>query len=99
MEATRAVNQAIGRVIRHRNDYGAIVLLDTRFNNTRIKNQMSKWLRNNIELVTNFGDIMKDLKTFFKNANTNVSSKYNYKCQRRIALHNMVEQNCLTYIV
>jgi regulator of telomere elongation helicase 1 len=28
--ATRAVNQAVGRVIRHRNDYGAIILCDER---------------------------------------------------------------------
>ena len=29
--AMRAVNQALGRVIRHRNDHGAVVLLDERF--------------------------------------------------------------------
>ena len=28
--AMRAVNQALGRVIRHRNDHGAVVLLDER---------------------------------------------------------------------
>lgn len=30
-QASRAVNQAIGRVIRHRHDYGAIILCDERF--------------------------------------------------------------------
>ena len=30
-QATRAVNQAIGRVIRHTDDYGAIILCDKRF--------------------------------------------------------------------
>lgn len=30
-EAMRAVNQAVGRVIRHRNDYGAIILADERY--------------------------------------------------------------------
>lgn len=30
-QASRAVNQAVGRVIRHRNDYGAIILCDERF--------------------------------------------------------------------
>ena len=30
-QATRAVNQAIGRVIRHVQDYGQIVLVDERF--------------------------------------------------------------------
>ena len=30
-QATRAVNQAMGRVIRHQHDYGAIILADERF--------------------------------------------------------------------
>ena len=29
-QASRAVNQAVGRVIRHRMDYGAIILCDER---------------------------------------------------------------------
>lgn len=72
LEATRAVNQAIGRVIRHRNDYGAILLLDTRFNNLRVKDQMSKWLRGHIKVSNNFGEVMKDVRMFFKNAEMKV---------------------------
>lgn len=30
-QALRAVNQAVGRVIRHQHDYGAIILCDERF--------------------------------------------------------------------
>ncbi|XP_018572046.1 regulator of telomere elongation helicase 1 homolog isoform X2 [Anoplophora glabripennis] len=71
LEATRTVNQAIGRVIRHRNDYGAIILLDARFNNFKIKNQISRWLRDNIKVINNFGEIMRDLKAFFKIAELN----------------------------
>ena len=43
-QAHRAVNQAIGRVIRHRHDYGAILLLDHRFAEVRNKDGLSKWL-------------------------------------------------------
>lgn len=39
----RALNQAIGRCIRHKNDYGAIVLLDCRFHNPATHRQLSRW--------------------------------------------------------
>ncbi|XP_056648958.1 regulator of telomere elongation helicase 1 homolog [Diorhabda sublineata] len=68
LEATRAVNQAIGRVIRHKDDYGAILLLDSRFNNPVLKNHMSLWIRNSIKVSRNFGELMKDLRSFFKAA-------------------------------
>ncbi|KAF5271187.1 hypothetical protein FQR65_LT05331 [Abscondita terminalis] len=68
MDATRAVNQAIGRVIRHQYDYGAIILLDSRFGAFRIRSQMSRWLRDHVKHIKNFGEIIKDLKVFFRNA-------------------------------
>jgi hypothetical protein len=43
-QAHRAVNQAIGRVIRHRHDYGAVLLLDHRFAEVRNKDGLSQWL-------------------------------------------------------
>lgn len=75
LEATRAVNQAIGRVIRHRNDYGAILLLDSRFNSPRIKGQMSLWLRDMIMPVNKFGEAIRELKGFFREAEQNVCYK------------------------
>ncbi|KAG5877171.1 hypothetical protein JTB14_032123 [Gonioctena quinquepunctata] len=74
LEASRAVNQAIGRVIRHKDDYGAILLLDSRFNNPKVKSQMSLWLRNRIRVVGNFGELMKDLRMFFKKAEADFGS-------------------------
>ena len=41
----RAVNQAMGRVIRHRWDYGAIILADGRFAQPSTTRQLSKWLQ------------------------------------------------------
>jgi regulator of telomere elongation helicase 1 len=43
-QAHRAVNQALGRVIRHRHDYGAVLLLDHRFAEVRNTDGLSKWL-------------------------------------------------------
>jgi Rad3-related DNA helicase len=36
-EAMRTVNQAIGRIIRHSDDFGAIYLVDERYNEYRIQ--------------------------------------------------------------
>ncbi|XP_020278263.1 regulator of telomere elongation helicase 1 homolog isoform X2 [Pseudomyrmex gracilis] len=68
LEASRAVNQAIGRIIRHKDDYGAVILCDCRFENPNFKKQLSSWLRPYIKKFTNFGMITKELREFFKNA-------------------------------
>lgn len=70
LEATRAVNQAIGRVIRHQHDYGAILLCDSRFNNPRLKCQLSAWLRDHINVSNKFGETVSEICRFFKNALT-----------------------------
>lgn len=44
-QAHRAVNQAIGRVIRHKNDYGSVLFLDHRFAEDKNRDGLSKWLR------------------------------------------------------
>ncbi|KAG5343499.1 RTEL1 helicase, partial [Acromyrmex charruanus] len=68
LEASRAVNQAIGRIIRHKSDYGAVILCDCRFENPNFKKQLSAWLRPYIKKFTNFGMITKELREFFRNA-------------------------------
>ncbi|KAL7548168.1 hypothetical protein ACHAWF_011466, partial [Thalassiosira exigua] len=64
-QAHRAVNQAIGRVIRHRHDFGAVLLLDHRFAEVRNKNGLSKWLRPHL-LNESFGLSNRGLINFFK---------------------------------
>ncbi|AEO60289.1 hypothetical protein MYCTH_2309404 [Thermothelomyces thermophilus ATCC 42464] len=41
----RAVNQSIGRAIRHRGDYAAVVLVDRRFSTERIRGKLPGWIR------------------------------------------------------
>ncbi|KAG0454368.1 hypothetical protein HPP92_025672 [Vanilla planifolia] len=65
-QAFRALNQAAGRCIRHRFDYGAIILLDERYEEQRNLAYVSKWLRNSIKICNNFDDSMKDLQRFFQ---------------------------------
>lgn len=75
LEATRAVNQAIGRVIRHKNDYGAILLCDLRFNQPRQKSQLSAWIQGHLKAPqhTSFGPLIAEVSRFFRNAERTVS--------------------------
>lgn len=41
----RAVNQSIGRAIRHKADYAAIILVDRRFETERIRGKLPGWIK------------------------------------------------------
>ena len=45
INAHRAVNQSIGRAIRHNKDYGAILLMDDRYTSNSSIQQLSKWMQ------------------------------------------------------
>ena len=49
-QALRAVNQALGRVIRHRHDWGAVLLCDERFASAKHMECLSSWIRPHIEV-------------------------------------------------
>jgi hypothetical protein len=61
--AMRAVNQAIGRAIRHRTDYAAILLIDERF--AGFQNMLSKWIRPSVRMVKRWTGMIDDLREFF----------------------------------
>jgi hypothetical protein len=65
-QAHRAVNQAIGRVIRHKSDYGAILFMDSRFSEERNQQGVSKWIRPCFEADNSVGGAIKSLVTFFR---------------------------------
>ncbi|KAI1207506.1 DNA repair helicase [Annulohypoxylon truncatum] len=65
----RAVNQSIGRAIRHRNDYAAIVLVDRRFGTDRIKGKLPGWIRGGLvegSESAGLGQMMGKLTGFFR---------------------------------
>lgn len=65
-QAFRALNQAAGRCIRHRLDYGAVIFLDERFRQERNLTYISKWIRKSIRQYDNFDQSLEGLKSFFK---------------------------------
>ncbi|CDF36878.1 unnamed protein product [Chondrus crispus] len=67
-QALRAVNQAVGRAIRHKYDYGAIILCDERYQSKNVQKQVSKWIRPSLTICPSFGDAEQSLGSFFSNA-------------------------------
>ncbi|XP_015884086.1 uncharacterized protein LOC107419791 [Ziziphus jujuba] len=74
-QAFRALNQAAGRCIRHRFDYGAIILLDERYREERNRAYVSKWLRNSIKQYDSFDLSLEGLKSFFTDVKEHVDKK------------------------
>ncbi|KAF2687652.1 DNA repair helicase [Lentithecium fluviatile CBS 122367] len=44
----RAVNQCVGRAIRHKNDYAAILMVDRRYGGQRIQAKLPGWIRSSL---------------------------------------------------
>ncbi|XP_070444773.1 regulator of telomere elongation helicase 1 isoform X35 [Equus przewalskii] len=65
-QASRAVNQAIGRVIRHRHDYGAVFLCDHRFSYADARAQLPSWVRPHVKVYDGFGHVIRDVAQFFR---------------------------------
>ncbi|RCH91609.1 Fanconi anemia group J protein, partial [Rhizopus stolonifer] len=63
-QAYRAINQALGRCIRHRNDWGAIILLEERFCQQEVMNGLSKWVKGQFRVHSSYLAAMSSLKQF-----------------------------------
>jgi len=64
-QAFRALNQAVGRCIRHRGDWGAIILMDERFQHAKYQNNLSRWLRGAIAPQPNNQAAFRSMEAFF----------------------------------
>jgi chromosome transmission fidelity protein 1 len=65
----RAVNQSVGRAIRHREDYAAIIMIDRRFGSQRIKGKLPEWIQEGLVAGASekpFGQLMGALGGFFR---------------------------------
>uniref|UniRef100_A0A7N8YQD7 ATP-dependent DNA helicase DDX11 n=1 Tax=Mastacembelus armatus TaxID=205130 RepID=A0A7N8YQD7_9TELE len=61
----KAVNQSIGRAIRHRGDYSSIVLCDRRYSRPATLSKLPTWIRDRTSTCTTFGPAFSALRKFF----------------------------------
>ncbi|GET90084.1 helicase-like protein [Leishmania tarentolae] len=64
-DAVRAVNQALGRCLRHVKDYGAVVLLDERYAQPHYQERLSKWCRAALQTESSLPQLCAGLRTSF----------------------------------
>lgn len=63
--AMTQLNQTVGRVIRHSEDYGCVVLLDYRFRNRKINIRFSKWVQEYLCLDKSAEGVLDSIDDFF----------------------------------
>jgi len=65
----KAVNQSVGRSIRHIGDYAAIIFVDSRYCNDNISRKLPKWIKEsqitNVQSNHDYEEYKKKLKSFF----------------------------------
>ncbi|KAJ9210084.1 hypothetical protein DTO166G4_8345 [Paecilomyces variotii] len=65
----RAVNQSIGRAIRHRNDYASIIMIDRRYESARIQAKLPAWIKQGLatgDAASSAGRTVQALTEFFR---------------------------------
>ncbi|CAD7086728.1 unnamed protein product [Hermetia illucens] len=62
----KAVNQCIGRSVRHINDYATVLLVDERYNSDRVRNKLPQWISRNLKTPPMFGMIQGAVAKFFR---------------------------------
>uniref|UniRef100_A0A7E4VYQ0 Helicase ATP-binding domain-containing protein n=1 Tax=Panagrellus redivivus TaxID=6233 RepID=A0A7E4VYQ0_PANRE len=77
-QAYRALNQALGRCLRHRNDWGAILLVDERFlekakSSNPDSNKISRWVRQRLLRYNDHPSLINALTAFVTERMSDVS--------------------------
>ena len=61
----KAVNQSIGRAIRHRADYAAMLMLDQRYATRTVVDRLPKWIGGRMQAPATFDAALGQLSQFF----------------------------------
>ena len=61
----KAVNQSIGRAIRHKGDFATILLLDQRYTRKSVQEKLPEWIRKQLQCHQRFGPGFAAVSRFF----------------------------------
>ncbi|KAI6039688.1 helicase C-terminal domain-containing protein [Pisolithus marmoratus] len=61
-----AVNQSIGRAIRHRSDWASLILVDHRYSMAPIRRKLPSWIQDGVCVCDTFGQAVKQLGSFYR---------------------------------
>lgn len=64
VQAYKAISQALGRVIRHKDDWGTVFLLDARYQQKKVTDKLSKWVRENVVCYRDFEECRSEFDSF-----------------------------------
>ncbi|XP_065202076.1 ATP-dependent DNA helicase DDX11 [Planococcus citri] len=67
----KAVNQSIGRAVRHKDDYATVLLLDHRYSRPHIQSALPKWMKPSLQTCEKFGPVFSAVTKFFKSKREN----------------------------
>ncbi|CAH3188057.1 unnamed protein product, partial [Porites evermanni] len=84
----KAVNQSIGRAIRHRGDFATILLLDKRYGSAKIKKSLPGWISDRLQHHARFGSAFATIRKMIINTHgegeKNLYKSRLWQIQRRI---------------
>ena len=61
----KAVNQSIGRAIRHKGDYATIVLADQRYAKASVRRRLPQWIDERLVAPATCAESMRAVRGFF----------------------------------
>lgn len=62
----KAVNQCIGRAIRHANDYSVVLLVDERYQQDHLRKKLPAWICASLSTPMNYGGVQGSIVKFFR---------------------------------
>ena len=94
IDAIQAVNQSLGRVLRHKDDYGIMICIDSRFDNSNIRNLFSKWMNDicEVKYIDN-NHYFENIKNFFDKMDEDFRKKKFENNTKNIIIENKEENN------